>query len=415
VEKSTDRETVSQLCAERLNASTTQRFKECQQIMHLLFYADGSGYGGHEMTTLRAVRQLLRLPGVRIGFMSHVSNTRLNAELERLQADSSPFERYTAPFATRSVQGVRTQLARGAVTALARQFQTINPDVVVPVQGSIEISSLGLMAARQARVATISYIPYAHTLRQTRAPLARLRDALNHRLFRLPHGFITCCQSAAGSLRANGVSAPVEVVYHSVDVPERVSRQEARRRLELKVDSYVAAIVGRVYLKQKGHDLLIKALNRHADRLGDMTLLIVGDGPDLEAVRRLAGRSQITERVRFVAWRADLSDIYSAIDLLLLPSYYEGLPATMLEALQVGVPVIASDRDGMAEVLPAEWRFATGDPTALAATLLRVKGQDVNRWIGPLQTRITAQFDAKTFGARFLAALDHLCGRTRGV
>jgi glycosyltransferase involved in cell wall biosynthesis len=378
--------------------------------MHLLFYADGSGYGGHEMTTLRAIRQLVLQPELRIGFMSHESNLRLNADLEEIRATGGVLERHAAPYVTRSAQGIRTQLARGAVQELARRFQTLRPDRIVLVQGSIEIASLGIPAAHRAGIKAVSYVPYAHTLQQTGAPLAHLRDLLNRRLYRLPSGFITCCRSGKQSLLANGVETPIEVVYHSVDAPPLPlpPREEARRELGLRPGACVAGMIGRIYLKQKGHDVLIEALSRFQDRAGNLELLIVGDGPDEAAVRTMASRTGLTERVHFAPWRKDLAAVYAAIDMLVIPSHYEGLPATMLEALHCGVPVIASDRDGMAEVLPLEWRFRTGDRQALMETILRVKCGDNSAHLKRLKARIASDFDAQTFGARFLAAITRL-------
>jgi len=62
--------------------------------------------------------------------------------------------------------------------------------------------------------------------------------------------------------------------------------------------------------------------------------------------------------------------------MLLIPSKFEGVPLTMLEAMARELPVIASNVDGMAEILPQSWLFPYGDCAALVDTLRRVRNSD---------------------------------------
>jgi glycosyltransferase involved in cell wall biosynthesis len=82
----------------------------------------------------------------------------------------------------------------------------------------------------------------------------------------------------------------------------------------------------------------------------------------------MVGEAGLGGRFAFLPWREDMTPVYSAIDVLALPSRFEGVPLVMLEALACGVPVVASDRDGMADWLPPELRF---DPGREAAAGLR--------------------------------------------
>jgi glycosyltransferase involved in cell wall biosynthesis len=381
--------------------------------MHLLFYDDATDFGGHEVMTLQALQHLLEQPGLRVAFMFQRANHRLAAQLEAIRVRHPALELHDAPYATGAYQGLRDLFARRKVADLAQRFRRIGPDGIVLVQGSIEISSLGALAAAQAGSKAITYIPYAHSLRVTGARFAALRDVINHPLYRLPQGYITSSQSACRDLAAWGVRAPIEIVYSGVDTSlfQCKERLVARQELCLPENACVAAIVGRIYFKQKAHDFLLRALAKHRERLGNLLLLVVGDGPDLAALRALVAGSGIADRVRLLPWTNDLTTLYSAIDLLVLPSHYEGFPGVVLEAMHCGLPIVATDRDGMRELLPPHWRFPTGDSEALIETLLRVKSADTTVEVARHKTRIRTELNQQAYGPNFQQALLRLLQR----
>ena len=102
-----------------------------------------------------------------------------------------------------------------------------------------------------------------------------------------------------------------------------------------------------------------------------LKLLVVGDGPDLAALKALVQREGLQDAVLFAGWTDGLSPVYAAIDALALPSRYEGVPLVMLQALYFKRPVIASAVDGMLDILPAHWLFPSGDAAAFAARLVQ--------------------------------------------
>lgn len=68
----------------------------------------------------------------------------------------------------------------------------------------------------------------------------------------------------------------------------------------------------------------------------------------------------------------EIADFLSAIDLVVIPSRFEGLPLIALEALTLGVPGVASSVDGLCDVWPPEWRVGAGDSSQLSAALERL-------------------------------------------
>ena len=119
------------------------------------------------------------------------------------------------------------------------------------------------------------------------------------------------------------------------------ARRDIRAELGLE-DRFVVGHVGR-FMRQKNHAFLLKAFAALAARRPDAILLLAGDGvlrPQAEQIARELG---IAEAVRFLGIRSDTARLYSAMDVFVLPSLYEGLPVVGIEAQAAGLPCLFSD------------------------------------------------------------------------
>ena len=102
-------------------------------------------------------------------------------------------------------------------------------------------------------------------------------------------------------------------------------------------------------------------------------LLLVGDGPEREAVEALATSLGVREAVSFTGERRSIGDLFAHADLFLLPSERESFGLAALESLASGVPVVASDVGGVPEVVAhgkTGWLVPAGDPGAMALAVL---------------------------------------------
>ncbi|MGI5205079.1 glycosyltransferase family 4 protein [Spirillospora sp. CA-108201] len=147
-----------------------------------------------------------------------------------------------------------------------------------------------------------------------------------------------------------GVRGPYRLVRNGVDrarftPADAAARLAARTRLGLEAAVPLAVCVGRL-TRQKGQDVLVAAWPGVTARCPSAQLAIVGDGEDLDRLRgeRVAG-------VRFVPAVEDPRDWLSASNLVVLPSRWEGLPLTALEALATGRPLVGTDIPGITEVV----------------------------------------------------------------
>jgi glycosyltransferase involved in cell wall biosynthesis len=114
--------------------------------------------------------------------------------------------------------------------------------------------------------------------------------------------------------------------------------------------------VARIYPKQKGQDILIKAMSLCRARGLDVRCDFVGSPPlgdhaTLLSLKALAIAEGVADRVRFLCGRTDVRGPLEEADIFVLPSRFEGFGLVLLEAMAVGLPVIAADVDGPAELL----------------------------------------------------------------
>jgi starch synthase (maltosyl-transferring) len=120
---------------------------------------------------------------------------------------------------------------------------------------------------------------------------------------------------------------------------------------------------------QKRVDWLLRSAARWLPQFEDVDLVIVGSGREREALTTLALDLGLATRVHFAGWRADVPSLLKASRLLVLSSAYEGMPNVVLEAMAAGLPVVATDVEGVREALgPAaeEQVVAAQDPAAFA-------------------------------------------------
>ncbi len=130
------------------------------------------------------------------------------------------------------------------------------------------------------------------------------------------------------------------------ELPPLPSRDEARTALG--IGGFALGTAGRLTAQKALGDALDAV-----SRVQDVQLLVLGDGPKRVALERHAARLGLGERVRFLGAgsREDVLTLFCAVDAALLTSAWENLPHTLLEALAVGTPVVATAVGGIPEVL----------------------------------------------------------------
>ena len=128
-------------------------------------------------------------------------------------------------------------------------------------------------------------------------------------------------------------------------------------------------------VERKGLIDLLTALARPGVLRDGVTLTVVGDGPARPESERLAASPALAGRVEFLGYRTDVPDLLASHDALVLPSRMEQQPLVVAEAMGAGIPVLATDTGGVAEMLDIpgyKYLARPGDVDSLETALIRL-------------------------------------------
>ena len=201
--------------------------------------------------------------------------------------------------------------------------------------------------------------------------------------FSLPRAdlVVTVCDAFARELTTVARIRPekMRVQHNSIRPAPPAAVEDVRawqKRLGVSNDQQVILSIGRLS-KEKAHADLIEALRRLCAANPDLNvkLLIVGDGPERDALKAAVQAQGIAERVSFAGQVKDVQPFYAMADVFVLPSHSEGSPNVLLEAMAARVPVVATSVGGIPEIVENEKSallVPPKDPEALAAAIARV-------------------------------------------
>ena len=271
---------------------------------------------------------------------------------------------------------------RGRIARVRDKVASDRPDLVHTTLFEADVA--GRIGARLARTPVVtslvndSYGP-KHGSGQDlgiRLHLAHGVDALTARLARRFH--------ANSELVASVMSRRLAISRHRIDVvhrgrdadalgtrtPER--RASGRHALGMGDEPIVLAL-GR-HEPQKGFDILIAAVPALRAAIPDVRVIVAGrEGTHTDELKRLIRTHRVDDVVTLLGHRGDVAELLAAADVLAFPSRREGLPGTLIEALALECPVVATDLPNVREVMGdcAAALVAVDDARGLADTLIR--------------------------------------------
>jgi glycosyltransferase involved in cell wall biosynthesis len=204
---------------------------------------------------------------------------------------------------------------------------------------------------------TISAIYLKIAKKMDRICIAHSHTALNevsvkHLIFKLliaPLRYLAdyklACSKLAGKWMFGSNNNKVIILKNAIDVNkfvfDKIVRNNLRKEFKIE-DKFVVGHIGR-FFHPKNHNFLIQIFQKITLINDDAVLLLVGDGELREQIENKVQKLGLKDKVIFTGVRTDIPELLQAMDVFLLPSFYEGLPVTLVEAQAAGLKVFASD------------------------------------------------------------------------
>ncbi len=258
---------------------------------------------------------------------------------EGFQVVAMPFVRRVSPLAHLR-----------ALVALVRLFRAERPDLVhahMPISGF-----LARLAARIAGVPRVAYTCHGFLFNQSESWLRRSAAlAMEWVGGRLTDVYLTVSRDEAADARRLRICRAAVAVGNGRDPrrfrPDPATRARIRGELGVPEERVVVVAVSRL-VRAKGYPELAAAMRA----VPEAELWVVGErlasdrGDDMVALLVAAG---LGARLRLLGYRHDVAAVLAAADIFTLPSYFEGLPMSVIEAMLTGLPVVATDISGPCE------------------------------------------------------------------
>lgn len=338
------------------------------QQISILFVIDGLEFGGGERTFLQLIKGLPRKQ-----YNVHVA--------------TSPRGAFSGVLTKKGVELIPLNLEkRASLRTLRRLIEIIeNKNIVIIHSQGGRADYFARIAGRIANVpiiiSSIAMLVEGYDVNILRKSLYVLADRFTERWV---NKFIVLSDALRQALIEIHKIPPEKIVkiYNGIELEEynpglkkvRSKKLEVRRKLGLKNDVLVIGAIGRL-VWQKGFEYLIQAIPKVIEVFPETRFLIVGEGPLKDKLKVKSKKLKVEDKVIFTGFRSDIKEILDSIDVLVMPSLLEGLPMVLLEAMAMAKPIVATDIDGISEVLVDR---KTGllvppkNPQALAEAILKV-------------------------------------------
>ena len=192
------------------------------------------------------------------------------------------------------------------------------------------------------------FIVHCHATKYSDQPLNALRNWLLCLPVRLMKVERFACSEAAGRFlygERKMKAGKVFVMNNAIDCEKFKFRPEIRERLRKEMGLEGKFVIGNVgrFERQKNHEFLIRVFAEVHKEMPESILLLVGEGALKRYIEDLVKKLELNNNVVFLGQRDDVAELYQVMDLFILPSLYEGMPVSCLEAQVCGVPSIISN------------------------------------------------------------------------
>lgn len=231
---------------------------------------------------------------------------------------------------------------------ILRVINHLNPDLI-HIQAPNQFSTAALILGQ------LKKIPVIGTVHRAEVDCTNLLLSLARRIILSKYRHVIAVSEYTKKLAIKSGVRPsnIHVIYNSCNESlfKPQSRSEARKVSGMPDDKKIILFVGNL-ISIKGIFVLIDTLNILKNKV-DFHAVVIGTGKEEESIKRYAANLNIIEKISFFGWitQSELLPYYNAADVFVLPSYTEGNSVAILEAMHLGLPIIASNTGGNPEII----------------------------------------------------------------
>lgn len=300
--------------------------------MRILQVVPTSGAGGAEQIVLSLAKSL-KENGSDVAVASPGSDPYLFQKLKESDIKAFP---------------LATQDRKWQIFEIAKVIKTFRPDIIHSHMFDANLpSTLASLISRKPIILTIHSTVYELETWK--------RKLINALLSRCVSQVVAVSKAVALKLNSAGVPAnKIICIYNGVDVSQFMgdSKNKFRQELCIPDDSRLMGMVANLR-PAKDHEMAIKAAAMVIKKVPKTHFMMVGDGVDktAQALMRLREYLGVSRNVHFLGFREDIPNVLKSLDLFVLASKVEGLPVSIIEAMAAGLPVVASNVGGIAELI----------------------------------------------------------------
>jgi glycosyltransferase involved in cell wall biosynthesis len=308
----------------------------------ILMYNDADHLGGHELQMINALKFLQY--EYKIIFVVSSNNSNFIDHLKELELEIIEID-----YSSNRFQIIRTLFSFNHIFNMIRILKITNPDLIINVQGNIELCSSILIVSKITRHKIISYIPNCHFLTNVtkNGLISKIKDLINVFYYKLPDTFITLNDFNEKLIRKRNSKSKVYKVLNCIDFKNYKfhNKSTSINKLGLSEGKINIALIGRIQYWHKGHDIILNFVKKYREHLKDFNFIIVGTGEDENKMKKFITNEKLEDYFTFLGHLKDLSYLYSAVDGVIIPSRFEsglGTPMVLLEAIYYELPVLMS-------------------------------------------------------------------------
>ena len=326
------------------------------------------GYGGWEFQTLNLAKQLQQKFNIVVIYSS------INTRFEKMIKKNKEITSESTNYYSRRLSFIFNFFSFAVLFKLNKIICTYKPVLIIACQGYIEASSIIYFLKPFIKPPIISYIPICEYLsKSSRYPsIGKIKDLINIFYFKLPSSFITISryQKKLIKSRCKNKNVTILPILHETKNLKIYNKYSSREKLGFfDANVKLFGLPGR-FTYQKGFDIFLELVVSCRSDFDNVTFVIVGDGDLKDTLSEYIANNNISHLVQLLEFQNNVSLFYSAIDGLIMPARYEGIPHNiLLDAIQLRIPLIMSNISDANQYLPINNLFDPFNPKNFMETL----------------------------------------------